>query len=120
MPGERNCWRSGIVRAMQPRAALRLGLIRFGGQVVVLREFPFFCLLPMTMPGVGLWECGKSRVLCEISKSLWKPFLGSVATSFPQPFPFLAFHRGRDRIQGMLDPCPLADRRSWRLLRGRC
>jgi hypothetical protein len=55
-----------------------------------------------------MWE---SRVLGEISKSLWKPFCGSIGTSFPQassPSPDVL----EAEIQGMLYPCRLADHRS--------
>ena len=61
-----------------------------------------------------MWE---SRVLCEISKSLWKPFSGFhsdvISTSI------FVVCRDRGRIRGMLYPSRLADRRSWRLLCGR-
>ena len=62
-----------------------------------------------------MWE---SCVLCKISKSLWKPFFGLhgdvISTAAA-----LSFHVRETGIQGMLYPCRLADRRSWRLLRGR-
>src|SRR5947208_7460245 len=41
----------------------------------LVRPFSVFCILRLVNRklAVGMWE---SRVLCEISKSLWKPFCG--------------------------------------------
>jgi hypothetical protein len=62
-----------------------------------------------------MWE---SRVLGEISKSLWKPFCG-----FHSDVISIAVFAVPEVIEtdseGRLYPCRLADRRSWRLLRGR-
>ena len=73
----------------------------------------FFSLSPNRVLAVRMWE---SRVLGEISKALWKPFLW---------FPWGCHlhrhlrHRPRSsRSRGMLYPCRRADRRSSRLLRG--
>ena len=67
------------------------------------------------MIGVGMWE---SRVLGEISKSLWEPRFGfhrdviSIAVFTVVP----VLETG---IRGMLSPYRRADRGSSRLLRGR-
>jgi hypothetical protein len=62
-----------------------------------------------------MWE---SRVLGEISKSLWKPFSG-----FQRDVISIAVFAGAGVIEadaeGMRYPCRLADRRPSRLLRGR-
>ncbi len=62
-----------------------------------------------------MWE---SRVLGEISKSLWKPLCGfhrdvisRVVFEVPEVI--------ETDVEGMLYPCRRAARRSWRLLRGR-
>ena len=61
----------------------------------------FFSLFnPHEESAVGMWE---SRVLCEISKSLWKPFCGFHRASFPQP----SFTVARDRAdRGDAAPLP--------------
>ena len=63
---------------------------------------------------VGMWE---SRVLCEISKSLWEPFWGfhrdGISTAV------FAGGVGGHRIPGVLRPGPVIDRRSWGVLCGR-
>src|SRR5713226_3982559 len=67
-----------------------------------------------------MWE---SRVLCEISKSLWKPFCGFhrdvISTAV-----FVVFVVGPEPIdaglKGRLYPYRPADRRSSRLLDGLC
>ena len=64
---------------------------------------------------VGMWE---SRVLCEISKSLWKPLWGFhrdvISTAV---FAGAAVSEAEIRVRPY--PCRPAGRRSWRLLRGR-
>src|SRR5216683_829803 len=63
-----------------------------------------------------LWE---SRVVCEISKSLWEPLFGFHRDGISTAVFAVAPHVLKTGIRGMLYPCRLADRRSWRLLRRR-
>src|SRR5713101_4224983 len=65
-----------------------------------------------------MWE---SRVLCEISKSLWKPFCGfhRDVISIAVFVVFVVADAIETGIRGRLYPYPVSDRGSWRLLRGR-
>ena len=62
-----------------------------------------------------MWE---SRVLCEISKSLWEPLLDfhrdAISTAV-----FVGARDARAGIRGMLYPLPARRSSFWRLLRGR-
>jgi hypothetical protein len=62
-----------------------------------------------------MWE---SRVLCEISKSLWEPLFGFHRDAISIAV-FAGARRIETGIQGMLYPCRRADRRSLGFLRGR-
>ena len=69
-----------------------------------------------------MWE---SRVLCEISKSLWKPFCGFhrdvISTVVFVVFVVVVVADAIEAgSQGRLYPYRRSDRRSWRLLDGRC
>src|SRR5438105_2176112 len=65
-----------------------------------------------------MWE---SRVLCEISKSLWKPFCGfhRDVISTAVFVVFVVADAIETGIRGRRYPYPVSDRGSWRLLRRR-
>ena len=64
---------------------------------------PFFSLVNHTTDRlVGMWE---SRVLCEISKSLWKPLFGFHRDGISTAVFVVAF-RARDRNSGEAVPLP--------------
>jgi hypothetical protein len=65
---------------------------------------------------VGMWE---SRVLCEISKVLWKSFCDFHRTDMSTAAQFVVFTSSASN-RGIVDPGRRADRRSWAILCGRC
>jgi hypothetical protein len=65
---------------------------------------------------VGMWE---SRVLGEISKSLWEPFFGFHRDGISTAVFVVSHNRLEAGMRGMLYPYRLVDRCSWRLLRRR-
>ena len=63
-----------------------------------------------------MWE---SRVLCEISKSLWEALFAFHRDGISTAVFVVAKNAIEFNSGGMLYPYPPVDRRSWRLLRGR-
>ena len=61
-----------------------------------------------------MWE---SRVLCEISKRLWKSLCDFHRRGISTAVSLDLVARFRVPIGGMLDPAPSSDRRSYGLLR---